>query len=82
TTVDPRHQSCVDELKHLLNRNWTVHISHTYREGNRVADLLAHHGHSLLFGIHPVLSLSHEVIDCIKADMVGVSLPRSIIINN
>ncbi|CAN0919759.1 hypothetical protein LINGRAHAP2_LOCUS31642 [Linum grandiflorum] len=38
------------EVKHLLQLNWVVQITHTYREGNRVADLLAHHGHSLSLG--------------------------------
>ncbi|CAN0838844.1 Putative ribonuclease H protein At1g65750, partial [Linum grandiflorum] len=80
--VDPRHQTCVDELKLLLARNWMVYVSHTYHEGNRVADLLAHHGHSLPFGIHPIFSFSPEVIDCIRADMIGVSLPKFIILNN
>ncbi|CAN0859276.1 hypothetical protein LINGRAHAP2_LOCUS7622, partial [Linum grandiflorum] len=42
-----RHQACIEEFRQLIARNWIVYISHTYREGNRVADLLAHHGHDL-----------------------------------
>ncbi|CAN0876805.1 hypothetical protein LINGRAHAP2_LOCUS11507, partial [Linum grandiflorum] len=60
----------------------TVYVTHTYREGNRVADLLAHHGHSLSFGFHPIMSFSSSIIDCINADMIGVSFPRFIPINN
>ncbi|CAN1177294.1 hypothetical protein LINPERHAP2_LOCUS33018 [Linum perenne] len=33
-------------------RDWGVAIAHTFREGNKVAGLLAHHGHSLDFGFH------------------------------
>ncbi|CAN1254857.1 Putative ribonuclease H protein At1g65750, partial [Linum perenne] len=36
----------------LASRNWEVTISHTFREGNIVADLLAHHGHTLDFGLY------------------------------
>ncbi|CAN0825634.1 Putative ribonuclease H protein At1g65750 [Linum grandiflorum] len=79
---DLRHQSCIEDIKQLLARNWRVVVSHTYREGNRVADLLAHHGHSLSFGMHLITSYSVEVIDCIKADMIGVSFPRFTISNN
>ncbi|CAN0905909.1 Putative ribonuclease H protein At1g65750 [Linum grandiflorum] len=80
--ADLRHKSCVEDLKELLRRNWTVYVSHTYREGNRVADLLAHQGHSLPLGMHPILLFSTCDIDCIKTDMIGVSFPRSIFINS
>ncbi|CAN0877469.1 Putative ribonuclease H protein At1g65750 [Linum grandiflorum] len=80
--TDHRHQACVQDLRQILDRNWIVHVTHTYREGNRVADLLAHHGHSLPFGVHSISSFSPALIDCIKADMIGVSFSRSIIIND
>ncbi|CAN0858233.1 hypothetical protein LINGRAHAP2_LOCUS7141, partial [Linum grandiflorum] len=47
-----RHQACIEEFRQLIARNWILYISHTYREGNRVADLLAHHGRDLPFGTH------------------------------
>ncbi|CAN0926475.1 hypothetical protein LINGRAHAP2_LOCUS35366 [Linum grandiflorum] len=59
-----------------------VHVSHTYREGNRVADLLAHQGHSLSFGLHLITCFSSDIIDCLKAYSIGVSFPRSIVIND
>ncbi|CAN1834531.1 hypothetical protein LINPERHAP1_LOCUS34113 [Linum perenne] len=40
------------EFDELCKRNWDVFVSHIFRECNKVADLLAHHGHSLGFGIH------------------------------
>ncbi|CAN0856604.1 Putative ribonuclease H protein At1g65750, partial [Linum grandiflorum] len=78
TTIDARHWTCIMELKHLLQLNWAVRGTHTYREGNRVADLLTHHGHSLEFGMHRISSFSSEIIDCIRSDMIGVSFSRLI----
>ena len=46
---DLRHQAGILELRQLLERDWTVHVIHTYREANRVADCLAHLGHTLPF---------------------------------
>ncbi|CAN0896833.1 hypothetical protein LINGRAHAP2_LOCUS18732 [Linum grandiflorum] len=65
-----------------MDRNWTVHVTHTYREGNRVADLLAHQGYSLLFGIHLITCFSSDIIGYVKADIIGVSFSRSIVIND
>ncbi|CAN1822044.1 Putative ribonuclease H protein At1g65750, partial [Linum perenne] len=49
---DSRHSRTLNSINELLCRAWDVTISHTFREGNTVADLLAHHGHSLDFGLH------------------------------
>ncbi|CAN1830427.1 hypothetical protein LINPERHAP1_LOCUS32848 [Linum perenne] len=49
---DSRHGRTLDSIYELRSRNWEVTISHIFREGNRVADLLAHHGHTLEFGFH------------------------------
>ncbi|CAN0922359.1 Putative ribonuclease H protein At1g65750 [Linum grandiflorum] len=78
---DMRHRACLEEFRELINRDWIVRITHTYREGNQVANRLAHRGHALPFGMHPVVDFSSEIIDCIKTDMIGISFPRSIIIN-
>ncbi|CAN0855232.1 hypothetical protein LINGRAHAP2_LOCUS6152 [Linum grandiflorum] len=73
-----RHQSCIEDMKQLLARDWRVVVSHTYREGNRVPDLLAHHGHSLSFGMHLITSYSVEICDCIKTNMIRVLFPSEI----
>ncbi|CAN1812755.1 hypothetical protein LINPERHAP1_LOCUS26626 [Linum perenne] len=49
---DSRHGRTLDSIYELRSRNWEVTISNIFREGNRVADLLAHHGHTLDFGFH------------------------------
>ncbi|CAN1832478.1 hypothetical protein LINPERHAP1_LOCUS33489 [Linum perenne] len=45
---DSRHGRTLDTINKLRSRNWEVTISHIFREGNNVVDLLAHHGHSTL----------------------------------
>ncbi|CAN0925767.1 Putative ribonuclease H protein At1g65750, partial [Linum grandiflorum] len=80
--TDLRHQTCIEGLRNVLGRDWMVKITHTYREGNRVADFLAHRGHSLPYVTHLIDNLSLEVTDCIRADMIGICFLRSIILNN
>ncbi|CAN0909282.1 Putative ribonuclease H protein At1g65750, partial [Linum grandiflorum] len=63
---DLRHRSCIEEARELFSRDWSLHVIHTFREGNRAADRLA--GHSLSFRFHPIHILPHEVIDCIRTD--------------
>ncbi|CAN0908397.1 Putative ribonuclease H protein At1g65750 [Linum grandiflorum] len=75
---DLRHRSCIDEARELLSRDWLVSVRHMFREGNRAADLLAHHGHTLSFGFHSVSTLPREVNDCIRTDSVGVFFPRQV----
>ncbi|CAN1312812.1 Putative ribonuclease H protein At1g65750 [Linum perenne] len=45
------HSRILHKIRDLRNRDWVVLFTHTFREGNRVADLLAHEGHSLAFGL-------------------------------
>ncbi|CAN1151445.1 hypothetical protein LINPERPRIM_LOCUS28387 [Linum perenne] len=47
-----RHSQILHKIRELHNIDWVVHFTHTFREGNRVADLLARQGHSLAFGYH------------------------------
>ncbi|CAN0928118.1 Putative ribonuclease H protein At1g65750, partial [Linum grandiflorum] len=79
---DLQHQACVEKITQLLARNWLISVTHTYREGNRVADLLAHHRHSLSFGMHLITYFSSEVIHYIQGDIIGVSFPGFTLINN
>ncbi|CAN1152147.1 hypothetical protein LINPERHAP1_LOCUS20563, partial [Linum perenne] len=34
------------------NRDWKVRVSHIFKEGNQVVDLIAHLGHNLPLGNH------------------------------
>ncbi|CAN1280828.1 Putative ribonuclease H protein At1g65750 [Linum perenne] len=78
---DSRHGRTLDTINELRNRNWEVTISHIFREGNRVADLLAHHGHTLDFGFHVNSTYPHEVDRATKSDHVGTCFPITIPLN-
>ncbi|CAN1842174.1 Putative ribonuclease H protein At1g65750 [Linum perenne] len=78
---DSRHSWTLDSITELRSRNWEVTISHTFREGNQVADLLAHHGHTLDFGFHVDCFYPHEVDRAIWHDHVGTCFPRTIPMN-
>ncbi|CAN1833707.1 Putative ribonuclease H protein At1g65750 [Linum perenne] len=71
---DSRHSRTLISINELLCRDWDVTISHTYREGNTVADLLAHHGHSLDFGLHIDCMYPH-VVDSFGTTMLGPVFP-------
>ncbi|CAN1126972.1 Putative ribonuclease H protein At1g65750 [Linum perenne] len=79
---DSRHGRTLDSIKELRMRNWDVTITHTFREGNMVADLLAHFGHSLDFGFHFDCTYPSEVDRAIWSDHVGTCFPRTIPIND
>ncbi|CAN0890760.1 Putative ribonuclease H protein At1g65750, partial [Linum grandiflorum] len=79
---DFRHSSCIREARNLLRRTWDVTVSHIFCEGNRVADALAHYGHSRPLGLHTLSCLSSDVISCLRADSFGVVLPRMISVNS
>ncbi|CAN1725731.1 Putative ribonuclease H protein At1g65750 [Linum perenne] len=78
---DSRHSRTLGTITELRSRNWEVTISHTFREGNRVADLLAHHGHSLVFCFHVDCVYPHEVDRAIWHDHVGTCFPTTIVMN-
>ncbi|CAN0929323.1 Putative ribonuclease H protein At1g65750, partial [Linum grandiflorum] len=73
-----RHRSCINEAREFFLRDWSLRVIHTFRECNRAADRLAHHGHSLSFGFHLIHTLLREVLDCIRSDSVGVFFSRQI----
>ncbi|CAN1122765.1 Putative ribonuclease H protein At1g65750 [Linum perenne] len=83
TARNLRHERTLRSIKELRQRNWETSVSHIFREGNVVADLLAHHGHSLDFGIHTDCTYPSEVRSAIWNDSCGISFPRfiNIIIN-
>ncbi|CAN1150113.1 Putative ribonuclease H protein At1g65750 [Linum perenne] len=77
-----RHSQVLHRIRELCNREWVIHFTHTFREGNRVADLLAHQGHSLAFGCHFLADCNPDTRFAIFSDCIGVSIPRTIILNN
>ncbi|CAN1768488.1 Putative ribonuclease H protein At1g65750, partial [Linum perenne] len=47
---DMRHSHTLNDIIKIQQRDWQVTIEHVYREANRVADMLAHLGHSKPLG--------------------------------
>ncbi|CAN1128127.1 hypothetical protein LINPERHAP2_LOCUS4433 [Linum perenne] len=76
-----RHGQMLDTINELRSRNWEVTISHIFREGNRVVDLLADHGDTLDFGFHVNCTYPYEVDIAIWSDHVRTCFPRTILVN-
>ncbi|CAN0890526.1 hypothetical protein LINGRAHAP2_LOCUS16486, partial [Linum grandiflorum] len=68
--VNLKYRTCIEVARDLLRHEWAVRISHTFREGNKTVDRLAH------FGLSPRPSFDiSEIADCIATDAGGVSSP-------
>ncbi|CAN1126747.1 Putative ribonuclease H protein At1g65750 [Linum perenne] len=79
--VDSRHGRTLEAINQFRSRDWEVIISHTFREGNTIVDLLAHHEHSLDFGLFVDCLYPHKVDQAIWNDHVGICFPRLISLN-
>ncbi|CAN1846368.1 Putative ribonuclease H protein At1g65750 [Linum perenne] len=75
---DSRHSHIIQQIHRILERSWSVEIHHIFREKNRVADILAHFGHSLSFDSHFDFPCNPEIERAITADCIGVCFPRLI----
>ncbi|CAN1744019.1 Putative ribonuclease H protein At1g65750 [Linum perenne] len=75
---DSRHSHILQQIRQLIDRDWTVKVTHFYRERNLVADLLAHHGHELSLGSHFNFVCSSDIERAISSYIVGVCFPRLI----
>ncbi|CAN1126873.1 Putative ribonuclease H protein At1g65750 [Linum perenne] len=78
---DSRHGLTIQKIADLRKLNWETSISHIFREGNKVADQLAHHGHSLDLGVHLNCLYPSSVDKLIWDDFCGASTPRFTLIN-
>ncbi|CAI0459471.1 unnamed protein product [Linum tenue] len=74
-----QHASLTLAFQSLLRREWEVRITHIYREANFLADCLAHKGHSLSPGYHPIALSDLDVSRWALFDSVGGFTVRSII---
>ncbi|CAN1147309.1 Putative ribonuclease H protein At1g65750 [Linum perenne] len=84
STEEPTHQHAMEvyEFQELLSRNWEVSIRHTYREGNHAADFLAGIGHSYPLGVSDIAITNASLGYFLRYDCMGVSEPRTILLNN
>ncbi|CAN1732114.1 Putative ribonuclease H protein At1g65750, partial [Linum perenne] len=77
-----RHCQTLQRIRNLCNREWEVVVTHIFREGNRVADLLAHQGHSLAFGCYHLAVCNPDIRFALFSDCIGTSIPRMNPLNN
>ncbi|CAN1823008.1 Putative ribonuclease H protein At1g65750 [Linum perenne] len=80
---EPNHQHALEVLacQELCSRSWEVRIQHTYREGNKVADFLANQGYDFPFGVYMFPLSDCNLVHLLRHDFLGVSTPRSILVN-
>jgi hypothetical protein len=66
-------------IRQLLDLNWQVHLSHTWREGNRSVDWLANFSYSLSsFRVHFIESPPRELQRLLFDDISGACMPRNV----
>ncbi|CAI0435346.1 unnamed protein product [Linum tenue] len=73
-----RYYNITRQFQELINRNWEVQVSHTYRECNRAADFLANKGHEVSVGNHIVSSSDSGLSFWILYDSMGIAQDRLI----
>lgn len=80
---DQLTNQCFAPLLHritdLLKREWEVSMQHVYREANKCAKLLVSLGHMKMLGVHELTQPPQDLVNLLKADIIGVSIPRKCI---
>ncbi|XP_027343408.1 DExH-box ATP-dependent RNA helicase DExH6-like [Abrus precatorius] len=71
----PVVQSILDEM---MKEDCTVRLSHCYREGNKVADWLAHYAQSTELGLHVLRAPPPDCVKFVKNDISGVFKLRAV----
>ncbi|KAF7806413.1 heat shock 70 kDa protein-like [Senna tora] len=56
-------------IKDLVQRDWHVEFKHVFREGNRVADCMAFHAHSMALGLNVFIDPPRFCYDCYRDDL-------------
>lgn len=66
----------VHRISLLLQRHWVVRILHTWREANRVADVLANLSHGVQLGSHIWVDPPPSTLLNLHYDCMGTFVPR------
>lgn len=66
-------------INQFLHRDWTIQISHIYREANRAVDYLAKIGHDFSFGVYHFPAPPRESTSLLWEDLVEVYFPRTVL---
>ncbi|KAG7558418.1 Ribonuclease H domain [Arabidopsis thaliana x Arabidopsis arenosa] len=80
TGIDDSHPlSFLVRLCHgFLSKDWSVRVSHVYREANRLADGLTNYAFSLHLGFHLFVSCPENVNLLLLEDINGSAHPRNV----
>ncbi|CAN1800931.1 Putative ribonuclease H protein At1g65750 [Linum perenne] len=70
------------QLRELCERDWMIRINHTYREGNHADDFLASTGYDYPLGSHTISISDSKLVYFLHYDCMGISEPRTILIND
>ncbi|CAN1760626.1 hypothetical protein LINPERHAP1_LOCUS7605 [Linum perenne] len=65
-------------LCRLINCDWEVSFSHTYRGGNQAVDYLASIEHTLPIILHVVATSNCNLIYFLRHDCMGITEPKII----
>ena len=76
------HAAIIANCRRLIQQPWHVHVTHTYRECNRVADWLANLSFNLSPGLHILSSPPLGCMNLLLADVSGVCTPRRTLIHH
>nr|KYP48316.1 hypothetical protein KK1_030008 [Cajanus cajan] len=63
-------------IEELVHRPWTIQFEHSFREGNKCADLLARRGQMRGLEVEELVSPPPEVESQVLADIAGGPIVR------
>ncbi|PKI42247.1 hypothetical protein CRG98_037363 [Punica granatum] len=75
-SCSPCFQPLQRSIRNLLQRDWEVHIQHTYWEGNPCADWLSKRAIDLPLGTYVLHSAPNEMLSLLLGDIAGAVLSR------
>ncbi|CAN1156116.1 Putative ribonuclease H protein At1g65750 [Linum perenne] len=80
----PTHQHSMEvmDFQDLMRREWDIKVRHVYREGNRAADFLASLGFNITLGYHSIVPSDPRLGLHLRYDCIGITEPRSILLND
>ncbi|KAL9437497.1 hypothetical protein AB3S75_023376 [Citrus x aurantiifolia] len=76
---DTENAALIKTIRELLERDWSVHLEHVYREANYAADFLASYSLNSPIGLHVLNSPPTEIVGILCKDAYGIAHPRLVL---
>ncbi|CAL1362249.1 unnamed protein product [Linum trigynum] len=73
------YSTLLSAIRRKLSQDWLVSISHTYREGNRVADWLSKHSLVYPYGMHELANPPQGLGSILQEDNMGITFERRVV---